>query len=864
MKNFFPRRRWTRLLAALAALYFSVAGASWLAVPWAVRRALREVPKNLPGFDARISEAHFNPFKLALTVRGFAFSHEKLGDLATCEEFYASFQPLDLLRFAVGLRRLRLTRPRLIAVIAADGSSALSELPKPAAAPAATSAPPAKESAPFIPRVVVHRFMIERGALEFESRLPSAPQRLVADPIDFTLENLSTIRDDRGAYSFSARTDHGERLSWNGTLSLRPVKLSGRIAAEGADLARESTAVPSAPVALTAGKLDASTDYEISYTGGVLSAALTGARLSLKGIFWKMRGAAAAPRGPFALEIGPSRLVLRAPMPAAPGAKTTLSAETLVAGRGEVRLDASAATNPLSGNARLIVKDFPLAPFNPLVPPPTDVSIDSGAVSLDAKTSFAAGGRTDGEAAFSLDGFALSDRLSRRTLVKIGRFAIDGAKVSIESKTASVQRVSLEHPYLRVFRGKNGVTNIEDALGVRFSSETATASTTTATAAADVPARTPVPRPWRTTLARFTMSGGRVVVQDEDVEPAFALTVQDARMELKNLTSDARSTATFELQGRVESAPFSVAGDVRLSSAAAWADARVKTDGLQLSAFEPYSNKVLGYKLDRGTLNLELDEALAGRDIRSRNKITVDQLTLGEKVDSPTALKVPIKLGLAILKDRRGVIDLDVPIAGSLDDPQFRVLPIALKTLVNIIIKAATSPFDALGASLGGGADLGHVAFAPVSVALTAQTQASLDKVAQALADRPSLSVGVRGSAGNADALALGDAALRRRLRGADAGDPTLTPSEEKRTVALYAKTFGAAAPSLDAARAKLDETFAGGEADLRTLAAARVNVIQDYLLSKGLDPKRFYSLEPAVDAKAVGTAPCELQLDAH
>jgi|GEM_PF-1927971 len=861
-----PVRFWRRALAFLAVAYLLAAAGSWLAAPWLVRRVLQEVPKKLPGFSARVADVRLNPFKLSISVRGFALSHEKLGDLAACDEFYASLQPLDLFRLAVGLRRLRLTRPRLVAVIGADGTSALDFLPKPAREPK-TEAAPRNKSAPFLPRLVIHRFMIERAALELESRLPSAPQRLVADPIDFTLENLSTLPDDGGTYAFAALTNRGEKLTWNGKLSVRPVKLSGRVSAENVDLSREATAAPAAPVVAVSGRLDAATDYELAYADGVLAAALSGGRISIRDLLWNLRGAAAPARGPFNIAIGPSKLVVRAPLPAAPGAKTTLSAETTVAGRGAVNLDASLVASPFSGGAELRVSDLPLAPFTPLVPPPTQVSIDSGAVSLDVKAALGAANAFDVDAAFSLAAFSLSDRASRRPLLKVGRLAITGARASTRTRSASIERVSLERPSLRVFRGKDGVTNVEAALGVRFSSAAAaTEASTAAVAAAPAPAA-PSARAgtaWRATLSRFSMSGARLVVQDEAVSPAFALSAVDVRADLQNLTTDGRSSATFESKGKVEAAPFSVAGEVRLSSGAVWTNARVTTDGLQLSAFTPYAIQVIGYKLDRGTLNLNLDESLQARDVVSKNKIVVDQLTLGEKVDSPTALKVPVKLGLAVLKDRRGQIDLDVPIRGSLDDPQFRLLPVVLKTLVNLIVKAATSPFDALGAALGGGADLGKVAFVPGASALTPDICADLDKVAKALDDRPSLFVGVRGAAAKVDALALGDVALRRHLRGPEAGPPALNPAEEKGLLSLYKKTFGAEAASLAEARAKLDETLAAGDADLRALAVARVNAISGYLMSKGLDPKRFFSLEPSANASTAAAAPCELQLDAR
>lgn len=856
MTAFFTRRAALRLLGALAGLYVVCAAAAWLAAPWAARRALREVPKALPGFTATVLSARFDPLRLALTVRGFSLSHAKLGEVAACDEFHASLQPLDLLRAAVGFRELRLTRPRLVAVIAADGTSVLTELPKPA--PAAEGAP--APSAPFIPRLIVHRFIIEKAAVEFESRLPSAPQRLAAYPIDLTLENLSTLPNSEGAYALAARTNREESLAWNGQLSVRPPRLSGSLVAEDIDLSRQATAAPNAPVVIGSGRLDARADYEVTYDAGVLAAGLSGARVSVRDMMWNLRSSSAPPRGPFALEVGPSVVSLRAPLPAAPGTKTVLTAETLIAGRGEVKLEASVAASPLSGGAALSVRGLPLAPFSPLAPPPTQVVIDSGTVSLDAKAVLAPGGAADLEASLSVDAFSLSDAASRRVLASFARFAVDGARASVKTRTASVDRVTLDRPYLRVFRGANGRTNVEDALGMTFSSAPAPPAPAAEKAA---PVAAPS-APWRARLKRFSMTGGRALAQDEAVSPAFALNVHGVSASLDGLSTDGRSTATFASKGRVEEAPFAVSGGVRLSSAAAWVDARVKADGIQLSAFTPYSIAVIGYKLDRGTLNLDLAEALAVRQVTSDNKIKVDQLTLGDKVDSPTALNVPVKLGLAILKDRHGVIALDVPIAGSLDDPEFRLLPVVLKTLVNLVVKAATSPFDALSSMLGGGADLGRVAFAPGSSALEPGALASLEKVVSALADRPALFVGVRGAGVKADALALGDAALRRRLRGSEPGAPELTPDELKRVLALHAKTFGAPAASPEEARAKLGASFAAGDADLRALALARAAAIHGHLTGKGLDPARFFTLEPSASALADGPSACELQLEAR
>lgn len=845
----FLHNRWTRRAGWALACYALFALLTWWGVPAAARRALPEVAKKFPGFTAAAGEVRFNPFLLAVTVRGFAFSHEQLGDIVTCEEFYASLQPLDLLRLAVGLREMRFTRPQLFAAIAQDGKTFLDYMPK-------------SEPMTFTPRLVVHRLEVARAAMVLESRLRAAPQKVAADPINFAFSNLSTLKNDEGAYNFTARTDQGETMQWTGKLTLRPARLSGRIVAAEIDASREDTAAPGAPVAISAGRVNVSADYELSYDEGILSAGLSNARLGIRGLHWALRGSAEAPRGPFAIEAGPARLDLRAPLPPAPGQKVTLAFNSPVAGSGLVDLKAALLPKPLSGTLRLLVEKLPLAPFSPLTPPPTQVSIDSGTFSLDASATATAGmEEISAKALFSVDNFLMSDSASRTVLARFDRFGIEDLTASVKNSRVSIGRISLSRPYLRLFKGGDGRTNIESALGL--SSSTAPAGDAPAAPPAEAGGTAaPGQTPWRLALKRFSLDGGKITVQDESVAPAFALTTQKVSAELSNLSTDNRSTAAFSAKGFIETAPFDIAGTVRVSSVSAWADARVNARGIQLTAFSPYFIKMAGYKLDKGTMDLDLRENLNHPLIDTSNKIVLDQLTLGEKVPSPDAMKIPVKLGIAILKDRHGVIDLDVPVSGSLDNPEFRLAPLILKTVVNLLVKAALSPFSALGKAMGSDADLSKVFFAAGAHELDPAAQAALDKVIQALADRPELRLGVRGSATRSDALAMGELALQRQLRGPDKPAAPLTPKELASLPALHAKLLGAPAASPEEARTKLVESMAAGPAEMRALAIARAGEIREYLGGKGLAAERFFSLDPAVNETDAAPASCELQLD--
>jgi len=839
--------RWRRRALWACGLYAAFAAIGWKAVPWTARRAFAQAPAALPGFSVAADEVAFNPFTLRLRIAGLSLRHEKLKELASCRELSVALNPFALLRLAVGLREIKLTDPKLTVVIAENGSSVLDALPK---TPERT---PSSSGPGFVPRVVIGAFEVSGGALEFESRLPSAPQKVSVRPIEFRLENLSTIPNDGGRYSLQARTNRSERLLWEGELTVRPARLSGRVAVENVDLTRVSTAAPASPVAFDAGRASASSEYEVSFASGVLTAALKNARAEIGGALWRLKGAPEkSPRGPFALVVGPARIEATAAAMGTPEGKITFRADVPVERTGAAHLRAFATPHPPTGGAEFEIDALPLAAFSPLTPPPTQLTVDGGTLTARGRADYAAG-EVEGEASVSVTDFKVSDKASGGVLLKFGRFAVETAKLSTKKRSVEVAAVRLENPFLRLARDKKGKTNVEAAAGISFSTGTTAASPPPA-AAAPGPA-------WKAQLKRFALSGGRVLVQDDAVAPPFALNVSAARVDVAGLANDARSTATFSAAAQVERAPVSAAGTLRLSTAAAWGEAKIAGKGLQLPVFSAYSGKYAGYKIDKGSFGFDLDHKIDGRAIATQNRAVIDQMTFGEKVESPDAIKAPVKLGLAVLKDRNGVIDLSVPVDGSLDDPDFHVAGAVIKTLLNLVVKAALSPFSALSAMAGSKDDLGQLAFAPGGAALTAPLDAQLDKVAKILADKPEMLVGVRGSATRADSLGRGDEELLRRLRGKEPGTAPLTPKEEARVLSLRRELLGSDAASPAQARADIDAQWRGGDAEMRTLALARAGVIKDALAARGVAAERFFSLEP-VSGAAAPDEPSRLQLD--
>ncbi|HET9251985.1 MAG TPA: DUF748 domain-containing protein, partial [Candidatus Eisenbacteria bacterium] len=174
-------------------------------------------------------------------------------------------------------------------------------------------------------------------------------------------------------------------------------------------------------------------------------------------------------------------------------------------------------------------------------------------------------------------------------------------------------------------------------------------------------------------------------------------------------------------------------------------DVGVKFENIELTTFTPYSGKFMGYRIDRGKLDLDLHYAIQDRQLQGENKILIRQLNLGEKVESKDATSLPVKFAIALLKDKNGDIDLDLPVSGSLDDPKFSVWKVVWKILGQLVVKAVTSPFKLFGAIFGGEDTevAPAIAFPYGSVELDTLEVKKLDAILKGMNDRPALKLEV-------------------------------------------------------------------------------------------------------------------------
>jgi hypothetical protein len=247
-------------------------------------------------------------------------------------------------------------------------------------------------------------------------------------------------------------------------------------------------------------------------------------------------------------------------------------------------------------------------------------------------------------------------------------------------------------------------------------------------------------------IGQITLQGGNIYFSDNFIKPNYSANLTGLTGSVSKVASDDPTPADLVMNGKIDDdATLEVIGKINPLGAQLFLDLAAKVRGIELTRLTPYAAKYAGYSITKGKLSVDVKYHIENGQLNAKNNIFLDQLTFGDKVDSPDALKLPVLLAVALLKNSRGEIDINLPISGSLSDPKFRIGGIIFKVFINLITKAIISPFSLLASAFGGGDELGYVEFAPGISNLTAEAQTKLATLAKALNDKPALKLEIIG-----------------------------------------------------------------------------------------------------------------------
>jgi hypothetical protein len=538
-----------------------------------------------------------------------------------------------------------------------------------------------------------------------------------------------------------------------------------------------------------------------------------------------------------------------------------------------------------SGELALEVAGLDLVPVFPYAADAVPLRMAAGTLGLKARTTFDASGaaaRWTFAGDLRVDGLNLRHPVRDEDLVRWRALEVLGIDAA-STRRAAARMVRLTEPRLRAVVFEDGTTGFTTTAGSAaggggadeaIAPDGAGGATEPASPADPAPAtkRAPSgPPSWRTSIGLLQVSRGRVSLTDRSTRPPVHTALTDLEAKVVGLSSDPKVRSTVDVSARVDGAgSVKVSGTLNPLQQEAFTDLQIRTTGIDLTPLGPLAGKHLGYLIQKGKLDLELAWKVEERKVRAANVIRFDQFTLGDATDSTEATSLPVRLVLAILTDKDGVILLDVPVDGDLDDPTFRLGRAIWRTVKSLLVKVAASPFSALAALAGGGQeDLSLVDFAPGEARLEEAARKRIDLLARSLAARPRLGLEL---AGAVDPLLDGEALRRvelerllRRTKGAAQRPPaveeSVTVPAEERPRWLAAALAAAAPPSpvpspspsgkRDAAPpdpaamevALLAAVTVPPEA-LPALATARAQAARDALLATGLDPARLYLVE--------------------
>lgn len=469
----------------------------------------------------------------------------------------------------------------------------------------------------------------------------------------------------------------------------------------------------------------------------------------------------------------------------ADGHPTKLAASLILNSKGAVTVSGDLTPNPLRANLDLDIKTIELLPLQPYFAEKLNIAVTRGEVTLKGNLKLSQEATPKAEVPPFAGGFAgqlmignfqAVDKANSTDFLRWKSLFLSQIEANLGPDSISVGEIALADFFARVIISPEGKLNLlqivrkdeKPAGGVSDvpapeSAETAASGDGKAVAKVE-PRREPL-MPLK--IGKVTLQGGSVRFTDNFVKPNYTANLMKIGGRITGLSTDANSVASIELRGNYDNvAPLNLAGQLNPLATQPKLDIQADIKGIEMTSFSPYSGKYAGYSIAKGKLSLFIKYKIEDNLLEAENRVFLDQLTFGDPVDSPDATKLPVTLAVALLKNRNGEIDLNLPISGSLNDPQFSIGGLIVKVIVNLFVKAVTSPFALLGSLFGSGEEMSNVEFDAGRAAITPAAQTKLENLTKALIDRPALKLEIEGRVDiEQDREGLKSARIDRKVR---------------------------------------------------------------------------------------------------
>jgi len=551
---------------------------------------------------------------------------------------------------------------------------------------------------------------------------------------------------------------------------------------------------------------------------------------------------------------------------------------------GKFIVDGSVAEKAMQLNVN--VQNFAIAPLQPYFTEFLNISIAKGSVSTKGKVAWKAPAEMHFSGGFKLANLASTDKENDADFLKWKLLDISGIDVNLGGKQPSIRlgKINLTDYYARAILSEKGKLNLQDILVHAQPQPSAIAETAAAPDASgsvvtvSVPVPVP-PNPSATpevkpiiTIGEIDLSNGIINYTDNFVKPHYSMRMTGMKGTVGTIRSDQPQSAPINIDGKVDDeAPIAISGSLNPLFSPMLLDMKLTTAGVDLPSLTTYALKYAGYPIIKGKLSLNVEYHIKDNQLDATNSLMIDQLTFGDKVDGPDATHLPVPFLVSLLTDSNNQINLDLPISGTLNDPQFSIGGLIVKVFINLIGKVVTSPFSLLAHAFGGGGEeMAYIEFDPGSAKLTQAAKDKLDKLAKVLAQKPQLKMDITGRAD----MSFDNAGLRehildsqikksKSLESEESDGSVITEADRVRAIdKIYSAGkfdkprnmigFAKSIPVAEQEKLIIANTKITDD-DIRALALRREAVVHSYLTDTDhITPDRLFSIAPKLSGEGI------------
>jgi hypothetical protein len=566
--------------------------------------------------------------------------------------------------------------------------------------------------------------------------------------------------------------------------------------------------------------------------------------------------------------------------------RSNLDFSTNFGSKGRISAIGPFTVDPLSAELTMNLNNIEIRPLQGYFTDKVKITVTDGAVTAAGKVGVKDLKEKGLSATYAgkclISNFKSIDKLNAEDFLTWKSLFFSDVRAGYNPLSVNIGRIALADFFAGVVIQENGVMNLQSI----FEQETPPDKATPAASEEKAPgpqkkaesppiAATAAPPGKGSTgvikIDAIVVQGGRIDFLDRSIKPNFSANFSEMGGRISGLSSIGEKPAEVELRGKYNNhMPAEITGGIHPLREDLFVDLKASFRDMDLSSVSPYSGRYVGRTIQKGKLSFDLKYLIVKGKLESENKVFIDQLTLGDQVDSPKATKLPVGLAIALLKDRKGQINLDIPVTGSLDDPEFSLGRLIVQVIVNLITRAVTAPFALVGSLFGGGEELGYVEFEYGRAAVSEASLKKIGALTKALYERPALKLDITGHADpENDREGLKKVLIERKVKTrklndmvkqnlavASVDDVRIEPQEYEKylTQAYRAESFPKPRTAIGLVKTlpveemeKLMMTHAViKDDDLRLLAARRAAAVRDLFLKSGqVEPERIFMIEP-------------------